>query len=371
MPVALLVSGWQLWVTLLNEWPQHQIQLQHAAPAVPAQSIVICVIFHSLIIEADKRQCSTYHERVPNYYTDLPARGILDISGPAAREFLQGQTTCDFEQLTAGTPISGAYCTPQGRVICDFRALQCGAEHYLLQTHAGICDEAAAVFGKYIVFSKAELHNATSAWRQYGFWGDDIAAALEAPEGQLSWREQDILWLRGDRVDDKGEDKGFEACVPAADAARFEDQWGPLLNRGTEAQWCSREITAGIGHITPETSGLFLPQMLNYQAVDKISFSKGCYTGQEVVARLHYRGKTKRPMQLARLLPPQTEAKAGEPLFLADSEQNVGNVVNIASDEEESRLLVSVASKAVPAGIHLGSPQGPALEFLDLPYSID
>jgi len=300
---------------------------------------------------------------VPNYYTDLPSRGILDISGPAAREFLQGQTTCDFEQLTATTPISGAYCTPQGRVICDFRALQYQDQHYLLQTHAGICDEAAAVFGKYIIFSKAELHNASDAWRQYGFWGDDIASLLDVPGDRRSWREDDILWLQGD--------PGFEACVPTANVALFEERLSTLLTRGTEAQWCSREINAGIGHITPQTSGLFLPQMLNYQAVDRISFSKGCYTGQEVVARLHYRGKTKRPMYLARLQPALAEASPGDTLYRADSEQSVGTIVNIASDEDESRLLVSVASKALPAGVHLGSPQGPTLEFLELPYSID
>ena len=351
-----------MWVTLLHKWPQHQIQLQHAPAAVPAQPVVVSCIVHGLIIEADKRQRSIYYERVPNYYTDLPERGMLEISGPAAREFLQGQTSCDFAQLTATTPISGAYCTPQGRVICDFRALWLQAEHYLLQTDAGICDEAAAVFGKYIVFSRAQLHNASDAWRQYGCWGNDIAHLLGAPEHQLSWRDDDILWLWGD--------SGIEACVPAADAARFESQLSTLLTRSTESAWCTREINAGIGHITPRTSGLFLPQMLNYQAVDRISFSKGCYTGQEVVARLHYRGKTKRPMHLARLLPACIEARAGDALFLADSEQSVGNIVNIASDDSESRLLASVTGTALSAGVHLGSPQGPILEFLELPYSI-
>jgi folate-binding protein YgfZ len=291
---------------------------------------------------------------------------MLVCSGPAAREFLQGQTTCDFNQLTATTAISGAYCTPQGRMICDFRALQYQADHYLLQTDASVCEPATAIFGKYIVFSRAELGDATTDWCQYGFWGEDAAALIAAPAAQQCWRKNDILWLQSDvRAGD------FEACVPRSATGEFEQQLADRFELRPESEWSRREIDAGIGHVEAQTSELFLPQMLNYQATGRISFDKGCYTGQEVVARLHYRGKTKRPMYLARLQPAQPSATAGSTLFRAGREQSIGTVVNAVSDDKETRLLATVASDAVEVGVFLDSPQGASLEFLDLPYELE
>jgi folate-binding protein YgfZ len=303
---------------------------------------------------------------VHNNYTHLVSRGMLECRGPAAREFLQGQTTCDFNQLTSTAPVSGAYCTPQGRIICDFRALQYQPDHYLLQTDASICGAATSTFGKYIVFSKAELSNATSGWRQYGFWGEEVSQQLAAPTAQQCWREGEILWLQSD--DQAGY---FEACVPASAAAEFEQGLDGRFEQRPESEWSRWQIDAGIGHVEAQTSELFLPQMLNYQATRRISFDKGCYTGQEVIARLHYRGKTKRPMYLARLHPAQSTASAGNALFRAGREQSVGTVVNVVSDETETRLLAAVASDAVEIGVFLGSPQGARLEFLELPYELE
>ena len=130
-------------------------------------------------------------------------------------------------------------------------------------------------------------------------------------------------------------------------------------------------VRAGIGQVMAETRELFIPQMLNLQAVGGVSFKKGCYTGQEIVARMQYLGKLKRRMYRLSLgsteLPPP-----GTPLFAPDHNSAVGEVVVGAYAEEGIELLAVLTADAVEAGeIHVGEAQGPKLTVLDLPYTLD
>lgn len=301
------------------------------------------------------------------YYSKLDSRGVLSIEGPDSDTFLQGQTTCDLKQLGADHAINGCYCTPQGRTVADFRILQIDHESRLLGMHHSLCKNTAAVFGKYIVFSKAEIRDASDEWEQFGLWGEDSAALFEEGPGQKNscWQSAGAFWVQLD--DSAGR---FQAYVPAGRAAEFAN-W---LQQGAEARpeqdWELTEINAGEAHLQGATAEMFIPQMLNYQLTGHISFSKGCYTGQEVVARMHYRGKLKRPMYLASLSEGQAP-EAGQPLYKAGSEQSVGNVVNHTRDGEGHRLLAVISSDALESGVHLGDHSGPRLDILDLPYSLE
>jgi folate-binding protein YgfZ len=304
---------------------------------------------------------------VTTYFANLATRGVLQVCGPEAIRFLQGQTTCDLEQLQGDTAMAGAYCTPQGRMVCDFRILTSAVETYLLQMNGSICDPSVSVFGKYIVFSRAEIANVSPDWQQFAVWGENAARELGAENTAVNqlWTENNCLWLRTE-----GKQPRFEVCVPAAQANAFAGELAGRFQARDESDWQLQEIDAGIGHVEVETIESFLPQMLNYQLTDRVSFTKGCYTGQEVVARMHYRGKLNRAMYPASVA--GTDAPtAGTALFRPGSEQNVGNVVNAASSADSTRLLAVVTSAAIEGGIHLASPDGPKLEFLELPYSID
>jgi folate-binding protein YgfZ len=304
---------------------------------------------------------------VTTYFANLAARGVLQVTGPEAIKFLQGQTTCDLEQLQGDAAMAGAYCTPQGRMVCDFRILASAEETYLLQMHGSICDPSMSVFGKYIVFSKAEIANVSPDWQQFAVWGESAAGELGAEDAAVNqlWTENDCLWLRTEAKQPR-----FEVCVPAAQANAFAGDLAGRFQARDESDWQLQEIDAGIGHVEAGTFESFLPQMLNYQLTDRVSFTKGCYTGQEVVARMHYRGKLKRAMYLASVA--GTDAPtAGTALFRPGREQSVGNVVNAASAADSTRLLAVVTSAAIEGGIHLASPDGPTLEFLALPYSLD
>ena len=237
--------------------------------------------------------------------------------------------------------------------------------------HRGICDHSAAVFGKYIVFSKAEISNASEDWRSFAVWGKQVADLLGIASGQRHqvWQQHGACWVQ---TDDAG--KRFECHAPRATAEALTQLFANELMPGQERDWQLSEINAGLAHLEPETVEMFIPQMLNYQLTGHISFNKGCYTGQEVVARMHYRGKLKRPMYLAstpvgRTPAPGTPA-AGTPLFKPDSEQSIGNVVNSCPDAASCRMLVVVTTAAINAGVHLEEPSGPQLQFHDLPYSL-
>jgi folate-binding protein YgfZ len=309
---------------------------------------------------------------VSGFYTELKQRGVLLIHGPETRKFLQGQTTCDLDLLTPERALSGAYCTAQGRMVCDFRILGCGGDSWLMSMHRGICDKSAEVFGKYIVFSKAEIGNASEQWSSFSAWGPGVAGlcGLETRELNAVCEHNGAWWVQ---IDEAGE--RFECHVPADSAPDFSSYLAANLERADESDWQLAEIKAGQAHLEPETVEMFIPQMLNYQLTGHVSFSKGCYTGQEIVARMHYRGNLKRPMYLASIaaadFPADEQCPApGTSLHPPGGEQSIGNLVNCARDGESYRMLAVITRTAIETGVHLGGPTGPELQFHPLPYPL-
>ena len=101
------------------------------------------------------------------YYAHLTSEALLHINGPDTLKFLQGQTTCDTREVNLAQTVAGAYCNPQGRMVCDFQLAQLAEEHYALRLKADTLEAAANTFGKYIVFSKADLDTGNSNWQVF------------------------------------------------------------------------------------------------------------------------------------------------------------------------------------------------------------
>jgi tRNA-modifying protein YgfZ len=293
-----------------------------------------------------------------NFYTNLTNRGVLQFLGPDTRTFLQGQTTCDIAELDTSGTLVGAYCTPQGRMVCDFRVVPLNDEDCLLIMHRSICESSAAAFGKYIVFSKSEISLASDDWTVFALWGDDLSDVTAGAD------THGAIWRA---VDDSGH--RYECYCPTSAIDNVEEQLSALAQKTEESAWQLEEINAGLGHIEAETVDMFIPQMLNLQVTGHISFSKGCYTGQEVVARMHYRGKLKRPMYIADI--DSSAPAAGTPLFKADSEQSVGNIVNAVAIGDACRVLAVCTTDAAAGEVFLGESAGPSLQFSELPYSLE
>jgi len=299
-----------------------------------------------------------------SHYSLLEQEALLHIAGPDTLTFLQGQTTCDTAQVGEQRGVLGAYCTPQGRVVCDFLLAQLAPEHFALRMRRDIRDHAAQVFGKYIVFSKAELDATRDDWLVLGIWGADAAAAL----ADIFGAAPGAAWERSageDHVLLCSDDRGAQFELLLATDSPRRAALDEVMQQAPESAWRERQIAAGVARIEAATVEQFVPQVLNYDLTGHISFSKGCYTGQEVVARLHYRGKSKRRTHLAQL-PAGHAAAAGAPLYSAGGEQAVGDVVNSAG----ALALVSATHEAVATGLHLEGPAGPALTLGELPYAI-
>jgi tRNA-modifying protein YgfZ len=301
----------------------------------------------------------------------LSADAILHISGPDSLKFLQGQTTCDTDQINEQQALNGAYCNPQGRVVCDFLLLQLGEDHYGLRMRRKIMANSKAVFGKYIIFSKAELDDSREHWQTLACWGEDAAPALAALFPKIP--TQHLETVQGDgytlvQLDQAG--TRFECQIDSGRQPELAKTISNTLQKGDEQSWQALDINSGIARIEPETIEEFIPQMVNYDITAHVNFTKGCYTGQEVVARMHYRGKPKRRMYLATLAPGSNPV-AGEALY-SDGEQSVGNIVNSATlASGEIAALVVATADGFAAGLHVGAIDGPALTPGELPYALE
>ena len=301
-------------------------------------------------------------------YSPLNHEALLHIAGPDSLTFLQGQTTCDTRDLESGRAVPGAYCTPQGRVVCDFLLCQLGQDHYALRMRRDIRSSAGATFGKYIIFSKAELDSGRDDWQVMACWGPDAAGALGDIFGTTPQERygavsgEDFVLVQ---IDADGQQ--FECYLRDEQAPALVARMAEVMTLSSESTWQALQITSGIGRIEAATVEEFVPQMLNYDLTGHINFTKGCYTGQEVVARLHYRGKSKRRMYLAEL-PGGSEAAAGSAVYTSGTEQSVGNVVNTASADGQVVALVVATATGVENGLYLADQQDAKLVMGELPY---
>lgn len=304
-------------------------------------------------------------------FTPLEHEGLIHISGPDALTFLQGQTTCDTREIGPGRAIPGAYCTVQGRVTCDFLLLQLAHEHYALRMRHEILEQARDTFARYIVFSKAGISAGSGDWLVTGVCGPGARGVLEevfgsAPDSRMACQSgQDFALVQTDTRGDV-----FE-CYLATDST-----WIDALTKacavGSQACWRFGEISSGIARIERATLGEFVPQALNYDLTGHVNFNKGCYTGQEVVARLHYRGKSKRRAFLFQLPAgsgADREPAVGATVFNANGKA-AGQVLNSAICEGHIRLLAAASLEDAAHELYLDASHDNPLEALALPYPL-
>jgi folate-binding protein YgfZ len=310
------------------------------------------------------------------HYAKLKQESLLHLQGPDALSFLQGQVTCDTRKLGECNSLAGVLCTVQGRVVGDFLLCALAQNHLVLRLRRDIRAAFAAVLGKYIVFSKAQLEPEREDWQVLACWGPGAAAALLDIFGTLPGEKYGTRVGAGFallQTDDAGHQ--FECYLRQDTAENFLQQLAQRMDAGTEADWQALQIAAGIARIEAGTTGEFIPQMLNYDVTGHISFNKGCYTGQEVVARMHYRGKPKRRLYRAAVdrseLPAGLPVTAGDPLFGGDSSRAAGNIVNaVATADDQLVLLVTATASGIETGLHLADPDGPLLRTEPVPYTV-
>jgi len=301
------------------------------------------------------------------FFSPLSHEGILAVRGSDAGKFLQGQLTCNINYLSQEHASLGARCMVKGRMQSSFRIVPEG-NGYLLAMASELLDAQLADLKKYAVFSKATLSDESAAWARFGLQGGEAALqalGLTPPvEAGATVRHEGLIAIAvsAGRV---------ELWVPAEQAAHVGAALAASLPEGSLNDWLLGQIRAGIGQVMGPTRELFIPQMINLQAVDGVSFKKGCYTGQEIVARMQYLGKLKR-RQYRLALDQQDIPAPGAEIFSPTHGSSVGEVVMAANTGTGCELLALLSADAVADdNLHLGSLEGPRLHMLSLPYELD
>ncbi|ONH56543.1 hypothetical protein SAMN04490182_0674 [Pseudomonas cedrina] len=301
------------------------------------------------------------------FFCPLSHEGVLAVRGADASKFLQGQLTCNLNYLSDTQASLGARCTQKGRMQSSFRTLLQG-DGVLLAMATELLEPQLADLKKYAVFSKSKLTDESAAWVRFGLMNADAALAslgLELPAETDSVARSDAL------IAIRVSPGRAELWAPAEQAESVRSQLAEHLQQADLNEWLLGQIRAGIGQVMPQTRELFIPQMLNLQAVGGVSFKKGCYTGQEIVARMQYLGKLKRRLYRLRLDAAQLP-EPGTPLFSPSHNSSIGEVVIAAKADLTIELLAVLQAEAADSGdVHLGTLEGPGLQLLDLPYTLD
>lgn len=198
--------------------------------------------------------------------------GLLSVSGADARDFLHAQLTIDVQNLPPQRAALAGWCSAKGRLLATLLVVP-APEGYLLQLARDLAPAVAKRLAMFVLRSKVKLADVSDAWTQFGLWG--------APEpAGVTWDAGRARIPRGEGRTLCFEPAGAESLVPNAD----------------EEAWTLQEIRAGRPLITAATQDQFVPQMVNLEQLDAVDFRKGCYPGQEIVARAQYRGQVKRRM---------------------------------------------------------------------------
>ena len=308
--------------------------------------------------------------------SDLSDRGLMAVNGPDAVPFLQGQLTCDVRQATSDRSLLGAFCSPKGRVLASFRIFRREDALYL-ELPRELVEPTLTRLRKYVLRAQVTLEDASDQLIRCGIAGPHAETLLNERFGALPAAVNGVIHFTGEGSDVTvirlpGSLPRFELHGPLPEMQRL---WRSLKNdvafTGAEP-WRLLDILAGIPTIYPETVEAFTPQMINLDFLEGISFQKGCYTGQEVVARTHYLGKLKRRMVLARV-ECEHSPSPGNVLFSpqADASQGAGRIVDAAQHPDGGYAVLAVAliECAEQGVLRLGDASGPMLRIQALPYS--
>ncbi|PZP58123.1 MAG: folate-binding protein [Azospira oryzae] len=301
---------------------------------------------------------------------DLSRYGLLRVTGDDAQPFLHGQLSSDVRALTPRQAQHSSYNTAKGRMLTTFLLWQ-RSEGYDLQLAAELTEPIRQRLSLFILRAKVRIEDASDACVRLGVSGPGARRLLAPVFGRLPEAELEVVHT-GDATLIGLDAQRFElVTLPDQAAALWESLERHVQPVGTPC-WEWLQIRAGIPLITPATQDQFVPQMANLDAIGGISFRKGCYPGQEIVARTHYLGKVKRRLYRVHLDGSAAPAP-GDELYSPDAgEQSSGVVVNAApapGGGYDALAVIQVAS-AEAGEVHWKTPDGPRLEFLPLPYQV-
>ncbi len=287
--------------------------------------------------------------------------GVIRIAGEDAAKFIHGQLTQDFSLLGQDTARLSAFCSAKGRMQASFIGFKRSNGDILLVGSADLVPATAKRLSMFVMRAKAKVTDATAEFSIWGLAGDAIKTIAGSAHS---------IWAKAD-FDDASVVNLYPALgvdrqiwvAPVNTAAPAGEALAPAL-------WAWGDVHSGVATLSAPLAEAFVPQMLNYESIGGVNFKKGCYPGQEVVARSQFRGTLKRR---AYLVHSESAMEPGQSVFAPDdAEQPVATVVQSAAAPSGGfDAIISGQTQAIDAGaLLLGDISGPRLTVLPLPYPL-
>lgn len=342
----------------------------------PAWQTFLCnhraVIENSGVIHFGDSAVELQDTQIATVMADLSHYSLIRFSGEDAKTFLQSQFTCDIREINPHKAQYGSYCTPKGRILATFLLWQQG-DDFLMQLPASLAAAIQKRLSIYVLRAKVTITDASDDWIRVGIAGPRAIALLDTVTGTSSSFSQSLQVMHDNEISKLYlSQQRIELITTPGNAPELWNRLSQHAKNIGAGCWDWLTITSGIPVILPETQEMFLPQMVNLDAIGGVSFKKGCYPGQEIVARTQYLGKLKRRMFLAHINTAQT-VTAGDALYSSDmKDQSSGNIVNAASSPQGGFDVLAVIqqSSVDTCPVHWQSLQGPVLEIESLPYPL-
>ena len=311
------------------------------------------------------------------FICDLSTYALASVLGPDAETFLQGQLSNDVTSLANSSAQLASYNTPKGRMLASVMLWRT-QNGYRVQFSESIAAPFIKRLSMFVLRSKVKITDVSAQTVRFGLGGPNAEECLRAAGFACPASDYDVIRT----PDDDGPDESLVIKLPGsryelvyAQAQAAIRDWRRLAASAvlsTAAPWRWLGVRSGIAEIEAATQDKYVPQMVNLELVGGISFTKGCYPGQEIVARTQYRGEIKRRMLLAHIEAGITPTLGQEVVTATAPAQTVGSVVNCAPAPGGGydALICIHLDLAHNASLHLGTSDGPALELLPLPYSL-
>ncbi|HQN65905.1 MAG TPA: folate-binding protein YgfZ [Methylophilus sp.] len=322
------------------------------------------------VVHFDNRKKELQITTSGNVLCDLSHLGLLEISGADAVSFLQGQVTNDVKLLTGSNAHYTAYCNPKGRLLALFLAFT-HADHLHLQLPKSLVEPIAKRLRMYVLRSKVEIKDVSNEIVKFGINGPEAASILASSLGDLPSEDFDLLSLENCtvmRLPTISDHSRFEIFASAENAIALWNLLNKQCQPAGKACWDWLDIQVGIPEIYPSTQEQFVPQMLNLDALNAINYKKGCYTGQEIVARTHYLGTVKRRTFLAHITC-QHEPAAGDKLLDLQGNE-CGQIVRVAAGLDKGFDVLAELRLEAQANMQIVWNNHP-LAFKALPYKLE
>lgn len=291
--------------------------------------------------------------------------GLMSITGEQGRSFIHGQVSTDITALETNQWRWGAHCDPKGKTLATFRAFGTSETLFMMMPTSTLAVDLPQL-QKYAVFSKVELTDVSEQWLLLGVAGEQATSWLTDTFGELN----DELTHFDNGMIMKDNDRFILALNRHADVKNLLD--GQDIY--DVSAWQALEILAGLPNLSAAHSGQFVPQMCNVQAVNGISFNKGCYMGQETIARMKYRGGNKRALYIVTgsVSQPLTADSVLEIALEEGGFRRAGTIIEqVQRDQQVLFSAVLANDTALDAKLRIANDDASTLSLIALPYSLD